>query len=93
MFLLLLTVVLSPVDGVVSRNSTLKNREEIVRNTTQLLDKLLQGYDKRLRPGFGGDYRLFNEGLSVFISFTFFFLIFISFSLLFKKENNEKERK
>ena len=27
---------------------------DVARNTTQLLDQLLNGYDSRLRPGFGG---------------------------------------
>ena len=30
------------------------NKKEMVQNTTMLLDELLQGYDQRLRPGFGG---------------------------------------
>ena len=28
--------------------------QDVARNTTLLLDQLLQGYDSRLRPGFGG---------------------------------------
>ncbi len=31
-----------------------KHRAEMVYNTTELLDRLLMGYDKKLRPGFGG---------------------------------------
>ena len=31
-------------------------RWELGRNTTRLLDHLLQGYDRRLRPGFGGEF-------------------------------------
>ena len=30
--------------------------QDVARNTTQLLDQLLQGYDSRLRPGFGGKF-------------------------------------
>ena len=33
-------------------------RKEMVYNTTELLDGLLMGYDKKLRPGFGGMYFL-----------------------------------
>ena len=28
-------------------------KKEIAKNTTLLLDQLLEGYDRRLRPGFG----------------------------------------
>ena len=31
---------------------------DLARNTTRLLDRLLDGYDKRLRPGFGGEMLL-----------------------------------
>ena len=31
-----------------------KPRKRVSQNTTMLLDDFLVGYDKRLRPGFGG---------------------------------------
>ncbi len=45
---------------------------DVARNTTQLLDQLLQGYDSRLRPGFGGAYTVsiflpFNRGGGVYL--------------------------
>ncbi len=34
---------------------------DVARNTTQLLDQLLQGYDSRLRPGFGGKLHFYFQ--------------------------------
>ena len=40
-------------------------RLEMVYNTTDLLDRLLDGYDRKLRPNFGGLIRLWNSYFSL----------------------------
>ena len=37
-----------------SSDALFKKSEEVLRNATVLLDEFLRGYDRRLRPGFGG---------------------------------------
>jgi hypothetical protein len=36
------------------------NQSERAKNTTELLDFLLDGYDSRFRPGFGGKFTLYK---------------------------------
>jgi len=38
---------------------------DTARNITQVLDALLEGYDKRLRPGFGGDAIVVKAALNI----------------------------
>ena len=46
----------SPIDSYLAQAKKIsqKQKAEMVYNTTELLDRLLMGYDKKLRPGFGG---------------------------------------
>ena len=41
--------------------STTYSAKDFSRNVTDLLDGLLANYDKRIRPGHGGKYKLANS--------------------------------
>ena len=62
-FLFFLVLLLSAcVDSYwLPAKASMSTKKEMVRNTTALLDQLLKGYDKRLRPGFGGKERKRRE--------------------------------
>lgn len=46
----------SPGGGLLTEAySSTYNAQDFSRNVTQLLDKLLDNYDKKIRPGFGGE--------------------------------------
>ena len=57
--------------------------QDVARNTTQLLDQLLQGYDSRLRPGFGGKFdRLFLVSVTVYLCKYLSYLLFLSLQMI-----------
>lgn len=43
------------------------NNEKTTRNMSQLLDQLLHRYDRRLRPGFGGNIFYIQKYIFIYI--------------------------
>lgn len=65
------------INGV-DPNGTNRKGSVMAQNTTELLNQLLNGYDRRLRPGFGGKIvKLYHIPSHLIIYEQFFMIVWI----------------